>query len=614
MADPPGSTQELSPPPDPPASPEANRHAPASTDTWTRIKEHKILQWGLGYLGGAIAIAHGQELMADAFDWPHLVGRILMSVLILGFPLVLTLAWYHGHRGLKKIGAGELAILSVLVLIASALLVVLVRAPHEHLQTRATPSEQSNVAQSVQMAVTAPALALSPATSAIPEKSVAVLPFLDMSEKKDQEYFSDGLSEELIDMLTKIPNLRVPARTSSFYFKGKQATIADIAKALGVAHVLEGSVRKSGNVLRITAQLVRASNGYHLWSQTYDRKLEDIFKIQDEIAAAVVVALQTAMAMQPSLPEYKPANMDAYNAFSRGRYFLQKGTKQDSEQAIAAFEEALKLDPRYAAAWAGIAATYNRLATYGWMPPKNAYPEVRRAVDHALSIDPNLAAAHWEMSNLEWNFAFDAEKSREEARRAREMDPSLANREEAFNALAAGQLDAAIHSFLQAVQRDPLNAVLIGNLGFTLQSANRLAEAESVTRRMLELNPAGAHCALGEVLLAEHKPDAALATMREETDQDSRWCIADALWALGRRKEADAVLAEAKAKYADSQAYSLAASYALRNDKDEAFKWLDRAYDNRESGVMTMWADAFLRSLRGDPRFTALLRKLKLPQ
>src|SRR5580658_8424539 len=276
MADPIGSTEDVDPPQDHAASPEADLRVSTPAGTWARIKEHKIIQWGLGYLGAAIAIAHGQELMAEAFDWPHLVGRILMSLLVLGFPLVLTLAWYHGHKGLRKIGAGELAILSVLVLIAAGLLVVLVRVPDEHLRTLATQTEQKAVVQSAQPALAAPE-----------GVSLAVLPFVDMSPEHNQDYFSDGLSEELLNQLAQIKELRVAGRTSSFSFKGKNEDLRVIGEQLGVNHLLEGSVRKSDKRLRVTAQLINAADGTHLWSHSYDSELTDVFAVQEEIATAV---------------------------------------------------------------------------------------------------------------------------------------------------------------------------------------------------------------------------------------------------------------------------------------------------------------------------------------
>ena len=455
-----------------------------------------------------------------------------------------------------------------------------------------------------------------PAAPTIPEKSVAVLPFVDMSEKKDQEYFSDGLSDELIDHLAHSPDLKVIARTSSFQFKGKNEDMRTIGQKLGVANLLEGSVRTSGKTLRVTAQLIKVSDGSHLWSETYDRDMGDIFKMQDSIATSVVNALQATMAK--FTPSSQVANTEAYNAFLRGEYLRKRGTKQDLERALAAYQEAIRLDPKYAAAWVGIAAAYNNRGLLGWMPQKDAYTEARKAVDHALSIDPNLARAHSALAGLEWNYLFDFEKARAETLRARALDPieGAADELPGWDELISGRFDESVQYFRERAKRDPLSSERLASLIYALQSAGRLAEAESAARNLLDLNPsfASAHCNLGDVLLEEHMPDAALAIMNEEVDPDSRWCVTDALWALGRHTEADALLGEAKTKYADTQADSIAGSYALRNDKEEAFKWLYRAYDNRDAGVTLMRVDLSLRNLHGDPRFTALLRKMKLPE
>jgi len=465
---------------------------------------------------------------------------------------------------------------------------------------------------------TTPSAAPASPAPVINPKSVAVLPFADMSEKKDQEYFSDGLSEELIDHLAHSANLKVIARTSSFQFKGKKEDMRTIGQKLGVANLLDGSVRTSGKTMRVTAQLIKVSDGSHLWSETYDREMGDIFKVQDSIASAVVTALQATMAKFTSSSQYQPNNTEAYNAFLRGEYLRKRGTKNDLERALAAFEEAVRLDPTYARGWVGIAAVYNLRGLSGWMPPKEAYSESRKAVDQALKIEPNLAIAHVTLSDLEWNYMFDFEESRAEMRRARDLDPTDAAYTdfEAYDALIAGQFDRSVSLFRRLTQHDPLNAFRWYQLANTLWSAGRLTEAEDTMHSVLELNPSypGAHCGFGEVLLDEHKPDAALAIMNQEADQDSRWCVTDALWALGRRAEADGLLAEAKAKYAHTQANGLADSYALRNNNNEAFTWLNRAYDNREPALTLMGADPQLRNLRGDPRFKALLRKMKLSE
>jgi TolB-like protein len=468
-----------------------------------------------------------------------------------------------------------------------------------------------------------PAPAPAPAVPKIPEKSVAVLPFVDMSEKKDQEYFSDGLSEELIDKLAHSPDLKVIARTSSFQFKGKNEDMRTIGQKLGVANLLEGSVRTSGKTLRVTAQLIKVSDGSHVWSESYDRGMGDIFKVQDEIATAVVAALQATMTRPKSSPDARGENIEAYNAILRGRYFRRKQTKQDSERAVASFEEAIRLDPNDAVAWTELAWTYNYRFGTGWMPPREIYTQARSAIDRALAINPNFADAHSALAALYGNYSFDFVALQAEYRRARELDPNSEPPDfpQDFHPLLAlgnGQIDQAVKYFRVIEERDPLNAENLSNLASAYFAGDRLPDAERTLRDQLALDPsyAGAHCFLGEVLLAESRPGEALAVMNEEPDEASRLtCLPDALWRLGRRKEADTLLAEASNKYSDSGAYTLAQSYAMRNDKDLAFKWLDRAYENREAPVFVMmkW-DPLLHNLHGDSRFTELLHKLKLPQ
>jgi TolB-like protein/Tfp pilus assembly protein PilF len=468
-------------------------------------------------------------------------------------------------------------------------------------------------------AAAVPVVAHVPAPLPTPEKSVAVLPFVDMSEKRDQEYFSDGLAEELIDHLAHAADLKVIARTSSFQFKGKNEDMRTIGQRLGVTNLLEGSVRTSGRTLRVTAQLINVMDGTHRWSETYDRKMGDIFKIQDEIAAAVVAALKATMATLPSDRGPRSVNIDSYNEVLRGRYFWHRSTRDDSARSLSAFQQALLLDPMNAEAWAGIAATYNMSGNHGWTRPSEAYAKAREAIDRALAIDPNLAHAHLVLAYLEETYNHDFETYQHEFKRSLQLDPSLEAQvlDDGMNAYSAGKAEKAVKYFRRNIERDPLNTLTLSWLADSYFAAGNLEEAARIYRQILEISPdyAGAHCALGEILLAQHQPDAAFAMMSNEADEGSRLtCVPDALWALGRRAEADALLTQVQDKFSDSQAYALAQSYALRNDKDAAFKWLNRAYDNREPPVIDIKGDPYLRNLHGDPRFTALIQKWKLPE
>jgi TolB-like protein/Tfp pilus assembly protein PilF len=456
---------------------------------------------------------------------------------------------------------------------------------------------------------------IGPATAPTTEKSVAVLPFVDMSENKDQEYFADGLSEELIDKLAHAADLKVCARTSSFQFKGKNEDMRTIGRKLGVANLLEGSVRTSGNDIRVTAQLINVFDGAHRWSETYDRKRGDIFRIQDEIAGAVVAALKASLEQSTSSASVHSGNVDSYNEVLRGNYFWKRSTQGDSTRALLAYRQALKLDPMNAEAWLGIAATYNVRGSQGWVSPTEAYTGARQALDRALAIDPNLARAHLVRAYVEKDYNHDDGAYQREFQRALQLDPSLEARvlDAGMNAYEAGQPGKAVQLLRRNVARDPLNPLALSWLASSLYAEGNFEEAGSVWRQVLEINPdySGAHCALGEVLLAQHQPNAALAVMSKEPEERQRMaCKTDALWALGRHTEADTLLAQVQDRFPDTMAYSIAQTYALRNDKDAAFKWLNQAYSNREPAISGVNGDPEFRNLRGDPRFEALMRKV----
>jgi TolB-like protein/DNA-binding winged helix-turn-helix (wHTH) protein/Tfp pilus assembly protein PilF len=345
------------------------------------------------------------------------------------------------------------------------------------------------------------------ATRGVSDKSVAVLPFVNISGDKTNEYFSDGLSEELIDMLTQIPDLRVPARTSSFYFKGKQATIADIAKALGVAHVLEGSVRKSGNTIRITAQLVRVDNGYHVWSKTFDRQLDDIFKVQDEIAGSVVKALKVSL-LEGAVPRATTsANSEAYTLYLQGQAMSFSSTSPAEDQrAVDYLRQSLKLDPKFAPAWAELANTLAAdFSTFGIRPYEETRAQAHEAADHALTLDPTLPLGHIAMGRLLYQIDWSWDAAEAELKRAISLEPgnSEAHRLLAYIAITRGRFDDAIELLNRAIAIDPLQPWNYVVTGFATYRSGRLAAAEAAYRKALDLAPSDGkvHYLLGSVLL-----------------------------------------------------------------------------------------------------------------
>jgi eukaryotic-like serine/threonine-protein kinase len=459
------------------------------------------------------------------------------------------------------------------------------------------------------------------ATNVVSDKSIAVLPFVDMSEHKDQEYFSDGLSEELIDLLTKIPDLRVPARTSSFYFKGKQATIADIAKALGVSHVLEGSVRKSGNTLRVTAQLIRADNGYHVWSQTYDRKLDDIFQIQDEIAKSVVNGLKVSV-LGGTIPRAMPtANHDAYLLYLQAKEIHYRGNSLDSSRkAINYLHEALKLDPEFSQGWVTLAtflaADYN---LFDVEPHDEARALIYSALDHARKLEPSLLPIHVVLGRVLYEVDWSWQAADAELKQAIELEPgnAEAHRLAAYLAATYGRFDEAIEQSEKAIELDPLQPWNYIARGYAAYRSGRLAQAEANFRTALDLAPGSGkfHCLLGAVLITRGQRESALAEMKRESNPRFRHVgMALALGALGQSNESDKELQTAEQQFGDEMGYWIAIVYAARRDPDRAFAWLDRSFNVYGEGITWIKGDPLLASLVGDPRYKALLQKMRLPE
>jgi len=449
--------------------------------------------------------------------------------------------------------------------------------------------------------------------------SIAVLPFVNMSSDKEQEYFSDGLSEELLNNLAKIPGLRVAARTSSFQFKGKTEDLRAIAEKLNVGTILEGSVRKEGNRVRITAQLIKATDGFHMWSETYDRELKDVFAVQDEIARSVASSLKVALlGGNMAASSTKEKNPDAYNVYLQGRYFTERLGKENLEKAVGYYEQAIKLDPGYAPAWAGLAGARSGQAGGGYLPVEEGYPKAREAAERALALDANLAEAHatigWIKKTYDWDWA-GADAS---FQRALALEPGNARvvRNAASLAGTLGRFEDAMAQDRRAVELDPLSVVTRYNLGLHAYYAGRLEEAVAAFNKTLELNPGfpQAHTVLGRVYLAQAHSQQALAEMERETEPDSRLQgQALAYHALGREKESDAALAELVARYHADDAYQIAEVYAFRGEADRAFEWLERAYSQRDGGLSEMKGDPLVKSLEHDPRYAAFLKKMRLP-
>jgi TolB-like protein/tetratricopeptide (TPR) repeat protein len=457
-----------------------------------------------------------------------------------------------------------------------------------------------------------------PAAVATIEKSIAVLPFVDMSEKKDQEYFGDGMAEEIIDLLAKVPDLRVPARTSSFYFKGKSTKVPDIARELGVTNVLEGSIRRSGDRLRVAVQLVRADTGYHLWSETYDRPFDDVFKLQDDIANAVVQALQITLMGGPlTRRRGGTQNFDAYQLYLRALSSMFQGTRTSLLAARDDFDQAIRLDPDFGLAWAELSRDTLFLTNYEVLSLHEGYERARQLAQHALQLSPDLAEAHGTLANVHRNYDWDWAGSAEEVRKALALDPTnpAALTRAGQLSYTLGHWDDAERQLRLALVRDPLFNVAMWSLGTAQYGAGRFAAAEATYRRVLALAP-GFYLArpyLAKTLLAEGKPEAAL-TMMQTPESESQFFLPIVLQAAGHQRESDEALKALATGFADTQAYYVAMTYAYRNDRDVAFQWLERAYQQKEQHFVEFVGEPLFKNLVKDPRYKAFLKKMNLPE
>jgi eukaryotic-like serine/threonine-protein kinase len=459
-------------------------------------------------------------------------------------------------------------------------------------------------------------IAALPAAKPLGDKSIAVLPFLDLSEKKDQEYFSDGLSEELIDLLAQMQGLKVIARTSSFYFKGKPITIAQIAKALGVSNVLEGSVRKSGNTLRVTAQLIRADSGAHLWSQSFDRDVTDIIKVQDEIAAAVVKALKLSL-LQGAPQSTGTHDEKAYALYLQARYFADRSWNTENElKAVGLLQQAVALDAGFARAWAALAGRYAQEALHG----AGSHDEKRRlaesSAEKALAIDPGLSESHIAKARISYYLDWDWKAADTEISRARALDPAsadgiywAANIADVF-----GHFDDALQLRQQAVSIDPLSPTQHFWLGRSYLKLGRLADAESSFRTSLDLNPNGPvlHWNIALTLMLRGEYRAALEEMQRETSAPARTVgLALIYGAMGRAVEAEKALREmSELKDPGVSPFWFAVVHACRGEKDQAFSSLGRAYEAHDFYLIDIRGFPLLKNLESDPRYDALLRKM----
>ena len=450
--------------------------------------------------------------------------------------------------------------------------------------------------------------------------AIAVLPFADMSPGKDQDYLSDGIAEEILESLAHVEGLRVIGRTSSFAFKGRNEDLRAIGEKLGVAHLLEGSVRKSGGRIRVTAQLVEAGHGSHLWSERYDRELNDVFTIEDEIARSVVSALRLKLLSSQVRIGRRSMKADASNEYLLGRQFARSGSKDGSRRAIAAFEKALALDPEAAPAWAELALARDYFAGYfeeSLVRFAATEEAALAAAEKAIALDPDLPAGYQARGHLRSGYNWDWLGAEADLDRALALNPGdsdiLVKRADLL--ASTGRLPLAITLLRKALDLDPLRARSWSFLGYLYRGTGELGLARMATNRALEISPelAYASCGLGEISLLEGDSKAALDSYQRCAIPSLRWTgLAWSQHDLGHEKESREAL-DALVTMSEGAAYQIAQVHAWRREPGEAFDWLERARLQRDAGLRYVKYDPFLRKIRGDPRYVAFLQKMNLP-
>ncbi len=574
---------------------------------FAELKRRNVYKVAVAYAVVAWLLMQIASQIFPFFEIPNWVVRLVVLLLIIGFPIALIIAWAFEAtpEGIKRTEVADAAgqrsrggAWIYIVLISVALSVGLFFIGRYTAGPRT--ARQSGAA------------------TAIPQKSIAVLPLLNESGDPKDEYFSDGLSEELIAALAQITGLKVIGRSSSFRFKDRKDEPKTIGEKLGVSTLLEGTVRKQGERVRIVAELVNAADGIELWTRTFDRELKDIFAVQQEIARAVAESLRvTLLGSEEKSTQMATNSVEAHNAYLQARFHSQRRNVEDYRKAINYFDRAIELDPNYALAYAERSETWTVIGDLTGERP-TAYPKARSDAEKAVTLAPALAEAHaalgWVRAFTEWKFA----EGLSELQRAKELSPAnpTANDLLARVIVYRGRMEEAERQARQAVELDPLSAATQFTLGRVLFYAGKLDEAHAAGRRMAELQPSASSSHRWQVLVAIQRGDGETALREAQLEPDDSirsFELALAQYVGGDRKAADAALADLIATGRDSLAYQIAQVYAVRHELDKAFEWLQIAFDNRDGGMPSLLVDPLLRSLRDDPRYKSMLEKIGLP-
>ncbi|HTX17405.1 MAG TPA: hypothetical protein VMG34_01995 [Bacteroidota bacterium] len=556
------------------------------------IKERRLWQTLIVYCGGGFGLMQVVDILLNRLGLPASYFTIFLVFLVAGVPGSLIVAWFHGKEGAQRIRKTEVILQLVLLLAALGVSYHFTTAGNFLLHE-----------------------------GPLDDRSIAVLPFVDLSPNKDQEYFSDGLSEELLNLLSRNTGLKVICRTSSFSFKGKNEDVRTISAILGVANIVEGSVQKSGDKLRISVQLIDARDGTNRWSQTFDREMKSIFALEDEIAQTVVGELKATVSLDRQASGSPERNTEAYNLFLLGRYFHQLGGRENIAKSIETLKRALRIDSTDAQAWTELAAAYSSQSDYGYIGTAEGYALAREAVRKAVLLDNTLAVAHGELAWISMAYDWDWPAAETEFRTALSLEPGNVEliRNSATLSAILGKRNDAIGLFRESVSLDPVkfgSQVSFLFYAYQLLSAEKFEDARAECAKALRADSQAVllHLFSGFAALLEQRFEVAGSDIRMEVDSSYRlWGTILYHTAVGRRDSAESELERFISLYQNEDAYQICEVYAYRGEIGEAFRWMERAYLQRDGGLLLVKSDPFLAKLRSDPRYVLFLRKMNLP-
>jgi len=573
---------------------------------FAELKRRNVYKVAVAYAVVAWLLLQGASIILPSFEAPAWTMKVLIAALALGFPIAVVLAWAFEITpdGIKRAedvppnesirsrtGRKLVGMTMALALIAAALLVFQFLRPGS--------------------SVTSPKASVAPT---IPEKSIAVLPFVDMSQAKDQDYFCDGISEEILDALAKVEGLRVVARTSSFSFKGRNADVSEVASKLNVANVLEGSLRRDGNRIRVTAQLISARDGFHIWSETFERELQGVFAVQDEITRAIVDALKIKLAV--AAPTRAPPSPVAYDLYLQGLYLSNKTDEESLRKSLTFFERALEADPKFARAWTGIAKAWLWLAD-AYVRPLDTWPKVEQAAAKALALDEKDAEAHCYLGEWKRMIGNDPRAEQAELTRALELSPNLATAHMFLAAVhsAECELDEALKEIQIAEKLDPISPTVTWFAVPIYAATGRFDEAVAAGKR-LQVNPSDIYFEppLADAYRAkgDWKAAAAIYEKAQQQTHSPSSGLAITYVKMGRPSDArrilDELLEKSHRQYVSGE--TIALIYQALGDREETFRWLKRACDEHAAGFYTFTCFPEYRPLHSDPRFAEFLRRI----